>query len=65
MTRAVSLLSCFLLGLGGCKHESPHDRLSRLLPVNDFRSEPADGSKRPNDDKPTHLEPERIHGGII
>lgn len=65
MTRAASVLACLLLCLGGCKHESPHERLNQLLPVNDFRSEPTDGAARPTDDKPSHLEPERIHGGII
>jgi hypothetical protein len=65
MARAASVLACFLVGLGGCKHETPHERMNRLLPINDFRSEPADGSKRPKDDKDSHLTPERIHGGII
>ena len=58
----VSVLACLLATLGGCKHQSPHERMQKLLYQSD-ESGPPDASKaRPG---PSPVPPERIHGGII
>jgi len=63
MRRAVSLLACFLVGLAGClsQRAKPYTPQTNDPPL--YRDET--GRSCFPDEKPSHITPERIHGGII
>ena len=65
MRRAASVLACGVVALGGCKHETPHERMGKLLYQRDESGPPDKSRVVPVADEKGRVTPERIHGGII
>jgi len=69
MRRAAWVLACVVAVVVGCKHESPTERMQKLLYQSDGPGRASDwGHGRKISEPPPvpePLPPERIHGGII